>query len=257
MADDRLIVALDLKGRAEAERLVDRLGETVSFYKIGYELVYGGDGLAFGKELIAAGKQVFFDLKLFDIENTVEKGVAAIAATGATFLTVHGYPKVMEAAARAAAGTSLGILGVTVLTSYDSDDMMEAGYDRDVESIVGLRAHQAKLAGIRGIVCSPLEAALTRTLIGEDMAVVTPGIRPGETGNDEQKRTLTPTEAIEDGASHLVIGRPITAAPDPVLAAKAILDEMSRAEFYIDAKAEDDAYDDHHDHDHYHHGHEH
>ncbi len=229
MADDRLIVALDLKTRSEAERLVDRLGDAVSFYKIGYQLVYGGDGLAFGKELIAAGKKVFFDLKLFDIENTVEKAVAAIAGTGATFLTVHAYPKVMGAAARAASGSDLRILGVTVLTSYDSEDLMNAGYDRDVDSLVGLRAHQAKLAGIGGVVCSPFEAALVRTLIGNEMAVVTPGIRPAGANSDEQKRTLSPAEALEQGASHIVIGRPITAAPDPVRAARAITSEMASA----------------------------
>jgi orotidine-5'-phosphate decarboxylase len=234
MADERLIVALDLNSRAEAEDLVTALGDAVSFYKIGYQLIYGGDGYAFGKELIGAGKQVFFDLKLFDIENTVEKAVAAIAKTGASFLTVHAYPKVMGAAARAAAGSGLKVLGVTVLTSYDSEDLMNAGYDRDVDSIVGLRAHQAKLAGIGGVVCSPHEAALVRTLVGEDMAVVTPGIRPIGVKADEQKRTLTPAEALEDGASHLVVGRPITAASDPVEAASDIVADMAKAADAID-----------------------
>jgi len=231
MSDDRLIVALDVSSRAEAENLVDAIGDAVSFYKIGYQLIYGGDGLEFGKELIAAGKQVFFDLKLFDIENTVEKGVAAIAQTGASFLTVHAYPKVMGAAARAAQGSDLKILGVTVLTSYDSDDLMNAGYDRDVESLVGLRAHMAKLAGIGGIVCSPFEAAMVRTLVGDDLAVVTPGVRPKGTEANDQKRIMTPGEAIEQGASHIVVGRPITAAPDPVEAAEAIVDEMAKAAF--------------------------
>ena len=248
MADDRLIVALDLSSRAEAENLVDRLGDSVSFYKIGYQLIYGGDGLAFGEELIAAGKQVFFDLKLFDIENTVEKGVEAIAKTGASFLTVHAYPKVMGAATRAAAGSSLKVLGVTVLTSYDSDDLMNAGYDRDVDSLVGLRAHLAKLAGMGGIVCSPHEAALVRTLIGDDMAVVTPGIRPKGSDDDDQKRIMGPAEALEEGASHIVVGRPITAAADPAEAARDIISDMEKALFEADVH-------DHlhvHDHDHSH-----
>lgn len=224
--DDRLIVALDLPGRSEAEKLVTRLGDTVSFYKIGYELFYGGDGLAFGKELIASGKNVFFDLKLLDIENTVEKAVAAIAKTGATYLTIHAYPKTMGAAARAAAGSKLKILAVTVLTSLDDDDMMNAGYDRDVASLVGLRAHQASLAKLGGIVCSAHEAAMVRTLVGDDMDIVTPGIRPAGAKMNDQKRAMSPSEAFENGASHLVVGRPITAAPDPAEAATAIINEM-------------------------------
>ncbi len=252
MADDRLIVALDYASRAEAENLVEGLGDAVSFYKIGYQLIYGGDGLSFGQELIAAGKKVFFDLKLFDIENTVEKGVEAVARTGAHFLTVHAYPKVMGAAARAAHGSDLRILGVTVLTSYDSDDLMNAGYDRDVESLVGLRAHQARLAGIGGVVCSPFEAALVRTLVGEDLAIVTPGIRPKGTESNDQKRIMTPAEAIADGASHIVVGRPITAASDPVEAAQAIAREMDEAEMIQQVHDHFHVHDHEHDHDHDH-----
>ena len=225
-ADNRLIVALDLDTRAEAEGLVDQLGDNVDFYKIGYQLFYGGDGLAFGKELIEQGNNVFFDLKLLDIENTVEKAVEAIAKTGATFLTVHAYPKTMGAAARAASGSNLKILGVTVLTSLDDDDMMNAGYDRDVASLVGLRAHQASLAKLGGLVCSPHEAAMVRTLVGDEMALVTPGIRPAGAKMNDQKRAMSPSEALENGASHLVVGRPITAASDPVKAAKDIIKEM-------------------------------
>ncbi len=226
MAEDRLIVALDFSTRKKAQEIIDILGDSVSFYKIGYELFYGGDGLELGKELIKQGKKVFFDLKLLDIENTVEKAVSAIAKTGASFLTVHAYPKTMGAAARAAAGTDLKILGVTVLTSLDDEDMMNAGYDRDVASLVGLRAHQASLAKIGGIVCSPLEAAMVRTLIGDEMAVVTPGIRPEGAQINEQKRAMTPSEALNNGASHIVVGRPITNAADPKKAAEKIIDEM-------------------------------
>lgn len=225
-ADDRLIVALDYSSRADAEALVEKLGDSVSFYKIGYECFYGADGLNLGKELIAAGKNVFFDLKLLDIENTVEKAVAAIAKTGATFLTVHAYPKTMGAAARAAAGSKLEILAVTVLTSLDDDDMMNAGYDRDVASLVGLRAHQASLAQMGGVVCSAHEAAMVRTLIGDDMSVVTPGIRPAGAKMNDQKRAMSPSEALEAGASHLVVGRPISKANSPAQEAGAIISEM-------------------------------
>jgi orotidine-5'-phosphate decarboxylase len=222
-----LIVALDLDTRGEAERLVSELGDAVDFYKIGYQLFYGGDGLALGKALIGAGKRVFFDLKLLDIDNTVEKGVAAFARTGASMLTVHAYPKTMRAAAKAAAGSGLSILGVTVLTSMDDADVAEAGYGRDAAGLVSLRAGQAREAGIGGIVCSPREAEMVRDIVGPDMAVVTPGIRPAGSTADDQKRTLGPAEAIAAGASHLVVGRPITAAVDPRAAAREILAQMA------------------------------
>lgn len=222
-----LIVALDLDSRAEAEALVERLGDTVDFYKIGYQLTYGGDGLAFGKALIAAGKRVFFDLKLLDIDNTVERGTAAIARTGASMLTVHAYPQCMRAAAKAAAGSGLTILGVSVLTSMDDADVAEAGFARDTAGLVALRAGQAKAAGIGGLVCSPREAETVRALVGPAMAIVTPGIRPKGEAAGDQKRVMGPAEAIAAGASHLVVGRPITAAPDPAEAARRIVAEMA------------------------------
>ena len=221
-----LIVALDVDTRGEAEALVSALDGAADFFKIGYQLVYGGDGLALGKALIAAGKRVFFDLKLLDIDNTVEKGVAAIAKTGASMLTVHAYPKTMRVAAKAAAGSGLTVLGVTVLTSMDDADVAEAGYDRDMAGLVSLRAEQATAAGIGGIVCSPREAEMVRAIIGPKMAIVTPGIRPSGSAAGDQKRTLGPAEAIAAGASHLVVGRPITAAADPAAAARAIRKEM-------------------------------
>jgi orotidine-5'-phosphate decarboxylase len=222
-----LIVALDLDTRAEAEAVIARLGDSVDFYKIGYQLFYGGDGLALGKSLIAAGKRVFFDLKLLDIDNTIEHGVAAIAKTGAAMLSVHAYPKTMRVAAKAAAGSGLTVLGVTVLTSMDDRDVREAGYDRDAAGLVALRAEQAKAAGIGGIVCSPNEAGMVRAIVGPKLAIVTPGIRPAGAAVGDQKRVMGPAEAIEAGASHLVVGRPITAAPDPAVAARAILAEMA------------------------------
>ena len=222
-----LIVALDVDSRAEAEMLIERLGDRVDFYKIGYQLAYGGDGLSLGKALLKAGKRVFFDLKLLDIDNTVEKAVAAIAATGAQMLTVHAYPKTMRAAAKAAKGSGLTVLGVTVLTSMDDSDLAEAGYARDAAGMVALRAEQAKAAGIGGIVCSPQEAEMVRALVGRKMAVVTPGIRPAGSARGDQKRVMGPREALEAGASHLVVGRPITEAPDPAAAATEILSQMA------------------------------
>jgi orotidine-5'-phosphate decarboxylase len=222
-----LIVALDLDTRAEAEALVERLGDAADFYKIGYQLVYGGDGLGLGKALIAAGKRVFFDLKLLDIDNTVEKGVAAIARTGAAMLTVHAYPKTMRVAAKAAAGSGLTVLGVTVLTSMDDADVAEAGYARDAAGLVLLRAGQARDAGIGGLVCSPNEAKMVRGVVGPDMAVVTPGIRLAGGDAGDQKRLATPATALAAGASHLVVGRPITAAADPVAAARRVRAEMA------------------------------
>jgi orotidine-5'-phosphate decarboxylase len=222
-----LIVALDVDTRAEAEALVQTLGGTVDFYKIGYQLFYGGDGLGLGKALLAAGKRVFFDLKLLDIDNTVEKGAAAIARTGANFLTVHAYPKALRAAQRAAAGSGLAILGVTVLTSMDDADVADAGYSRDAAGLAALRAGQAKAAGLGGIVCSPREAEMLRAIVGPQLAIVTPGIRPKGSAAGDQKRIMGPAEALAAGASHLVVGRPIPAAADPALAARQILAEMA------------------------------
>lgn len=222
-----VIVALDLDTRAEAERLIERLGDRAGFFKIGYQLFYGGDGLALGKDLLKAGKKVFFDLKLLDIDNTIEKGVAAIAKTGATMLTVHAYPKTMRAAAKAAAGSDLTVLGVTVLTSMDDSDVREAGYARDAAGLVQLRSGQAKDAGIGGVVCSPHEARMVRDIVGPKLAVVTPGVRPSGAALGDQKRVMGPREALDAGASHLVIGRPITAAPDPFAAYVAIEKEIA------------------------------
>src|SRR6218665_444272 len=197
----QLIVGLDVSSRARAEEIVALLGDTVDFYKIGYQCFYGADGYALGKDLLRAGKKVFFDLKLLDIDNTVEKGVAAIAATGATMLTVHAYPKTMRAAARAAAGSDLCVLGVTVLTSMDDADVKDAGYGRDAAGLVALRAQQARDAGIGGVVASPHEAEMVRTIIGAHMAIVTPGIRPKGSPSGDQKRVLGPAEALAAGPS--------------------------------------------------------
>ena len=225
---ERLIVALDVASVAEAEALVARLGETVSFYKIGYQLAFAG-GIDFARVLAGAGKRVFLDLKLHDIGNTVARGVESVARLGASFLTVHAYPQTMHAAVDGRRGSALRLLAVTVLTSYDDADLAAAGYDFTVSELVGERAAQARDVGIDGLVCSGEEAALLRSNIGAGMILVTPGIRPAGAAAGDQKRIMTPAAAIAAGADHLVVGRPIVAAPDPKAAADAIIAEISAA----------------------------
>lgn len=227
-ARDRMIVALDLPDVAAAQAMIARLGDSVSFYKIGYQLAYAG-GLPLVGELAAAGKRVFVDLKLHDIGNTVAAGVRSLARSGATFLTVHAYPQTMKAAADARGDTGLKILGVTVLTSYDEADLAEAGYATGVSELVARRAAQAKVIGIDGIVCSPEEAANLRGIVGPGMSLVTPGIRPAGSAAGDQKRIMTPARAIAAGADYLVIGRPIMDAADPKTAADAIVAEIGAA----------------------------
>lgn len=226
MADLRLIVALDVDGVAQARALIDTLGDAVGFYKIGHQLAFSG-GLELARQLTGEGKDVFLDMKLLDIDNTVEKGVAAIACLGVKMLTIHAYPKAMIAAAKAANGSGLTLLGVTVLTSMDDQDLADAGYSGRPRDLVLRRAVQARDTGMGGIVCSPEEAKAVRAILGPGMALVTPGIRPAGTDKGDQKRIATPRDALLAGASHLVVGRPITAAGDPRGAALAILEEMS------------------------------
>lgn len=225
---DRLIVGLDVPTLAEAERTVAELGDAVSFYKIGYQLVFAG-GLGFAGDLVQAGKKVFLDMKLLDIDNTVAKGVENVARMGVSMLTLHAYPKAMQAAVAAAEGSNLCLLGVTVLTSMDEQDLRDAGYDSDPQSLVLKRATQARDAGMGGVVCSAAEAALIRGAVGPELAVVTPGIRPAGTAAGDQKRVVTPADAIRAGASHLVVARPIVGAKDRKAAAEAILSEMQSA----------------------------
>jgi orotidine-5'-phosphate decarboxylase len=227
-ARERLIVALDLPSVAAAENLVARLGETVTFYKIGYQLAFAG-GLPLAGKLIEAGKQVFLDLKLHDIGNTVQKGVESVAQMGATFLTVHGFPQTMQAAVAGKKGSDLRLLAVTVLTSYDDADLAAAGYAKGVAELAAQRAHQAREAGIDGLVCSPEEATALRKIAGPDMALVTPGIRPMGSAAGDQKRIMSPSRAIRSGADYLVVGRPITEASDPQQAAEAIVKEIAQA----------------------------
>jgi orotidine-5'-phosphate decarboxylase len=226
-ARDRLIVALDVSSVEEARAVMRRLGDSVTFYKIGYQLAFAG-GLSFAQALTGAGKQVFVDLKLHDIGNTVAQGVKSVARLGATFLTVHAYPETMKAAVDAREG-KLRILAVTVLTSHDDANLAEAGYDTTVTALVARRAGQARAIGVDGLVCSGEEASSVRAIVGGNLSLVTPGIRPAGSAANEQKRIMTPAAAIAAGADYLVVGRPIIAAADPKAAAEAIVDEITAA----------------------------
>ena len=227
-AKNRLIVALDLPSVEAAEKMVARLGDAVMFYKIGYQLGFAG-GLALAQKLIGAGKQIFLDFKLHDIGNTVEKGVESVAKLGATFLTVHGYPQTMKAAVAGKAGAKLKILAVTVLTSYDDNDLAVAGYRLKVGELAAERARQARECGVDGLVCSAEEAGALRKITGSGMVLVTPGIRPAGSASGDQKRIMTPAKAIAAGADYLVVGRPILEAADPKAAAQAIVAEINQA----------------------------
>ncbi|HZP20816.1 MAG TPA: orotidine-5'-phosphate decarboxylase [Bauldia sp.] len=225
---DRLIVALDLPSVGEARAMAARLGDSVSFYKVGLELIYAG-GLPFAAELIRSGKKLFLDAKLLDIDNTVAGAVRSAARLGATFLTVHAYPKAMRAAAGGRGSSPLKLLAVTVLTSMDQADLAAAGYAGTVSDLVARRAADAKAAGMDGIVASPAEAAAVRAIAGPDIAIVTPGVRPAGTDAGDQKRIATPGEAIRAGADYLVVGRPVTGVADPRGAAEAIVAEIAAA----------------------------
>lgn len=225
---DRLIVGLDVPTVAEAEKVVRDLEGVTSFYKIGYQLAFAG-GLDFARELAASGNDVFLDMKLLDIDNTVAKGVENIVRMGVSMLTLHAYPKTMRAAVEAARGSDLCLLGVTVLTSMDEQDVVEAGYELDPHTLVLRRAEQAFQAGMGGVVCSAQETEAVRRIVGPDMAVVTPGIRPAGADRGDQKRVVTPREGIRNGSSHLVVARPIVGAVDRRAAAQAILDDMRSA----------------------------
>src|ERR1700683_1221464 len=225
---DRLIVALDISSAEAAEAMVAQRGDAVTFYKIGYQLGYAG-GLPLVRKLTDAGKKVFLDLKLHDIGNTVARGVESVARLGATFLTVHAYPQTMKAAAEARAGSSLKLLAVTVLTSYDDGDLHAAGYRLGVSDLVEARAQQAQVLGVDGIVCSPEEATSLRKIVGHQMVLVTPGIRPAGSASGDQKRIMTPARAIAAGSDYLVVGRPVMEAADPRAAADGIVAEIVQA----------------------------
>ena len=227
-ADPRLIVPLDVPTAGEARALVARLGDAVSFYKVGLEL-FATEGMALARELKGKGKQVFLDWKLHDIGTTVERAARALAASGCDLLTVHGEPQVMAAAVRGCAGSGLKILAVTVLTSLTDADLAEAGYHEDARTLVERRIRQALAAGCHGVVASPHEAELARQIGGPGFLVVTPGVRPDWSAKNDQARAATPQAALKAGASHIVCGRPITAADDPRAAALRVTAEMAAA----------------------------
>ncbi|MGR3290312.1 MAG: orotidine-5'-phosphate decarboxylase [Paracoccaceae bacterium] len=228
---DHLIVALDVPDALAGLKLVEQIGDTVNFYKIGLGMLTGG-GLALANELKAEhGKRIFLDLKLFDIGATVEAAVRGLAQFDLDFLTVHGDPHVVTAAKEGAGGKNMKILAVTILTSLDRNDLDRSLIkDGPVPDLVVERAARAFEAGADGIIASPQEAALIRALPeATDKLIVTPGVRPVGSEPGDQKRIATPAQAISDGADHIVIGRPIWQSPDPRAAAQAIQAEIARA----------------------------
>ncbi len=228
MPDDRLIVALDLPNAIAASALVERLGDSVSFYKIGLGMLTGG-GLALANELKDQGKRVFLDMKLFDIGATVEKAVAGLAQFGLDFLTVHGDPQVVQAAVKGRGDAPTRILAVTILTSLNRGDLDEMLIrDGEIQALTVERARRALAAGADGVIASPQEAALIRALPeAQAKLIVTPGVRPSGAALGDQKRVATPASALADGADHIVVGRPVWAAEDPRAAAEAILTEIA------------------------------
>ncbi|WP_284878162.1 orotidine-5'-phosphate decarboxylase [Brevundimonas sp. MEB006b] len=228
--DERIICALDVPTTAEAAALAERIGDAIGFYKVGLQL-FAVDGMALARELKAQGRKIFLDWKLHDIGATVEKATANLAGTDCDLLTVHARPQVMAAAARGAAGSKMKVLGVTVLTSLTADDLAADDHSLSPADLVERRVRQALEAGIDGVVSSPHEAARARALAVEagrpDFLIVTPGVRPVGAALDDQARAATPQAALQAGATHLVIGRPITASSDPRAAAQEIAQQIA------------------------------
>lgn len=225
---DRIVLALDVADLEEARALVDTLGNSVGVFKIGLELIYRG-GLGFAEDLARQGRNVFLDAKLLDIEATVERATAAIAKTGAEFLTVHATDrKTLDAAVRGRGDSAMKLLGVTVLTNLDRADLAQQGIEMPPLALVQERARLAQDAGFDGIVASGKEAAALHERL-RDFLIVTPGIRPAGADANDQTRIVTPGDAIASGATYLVVGRPITRASDPRAAAEAIAQEIAAA----------------------------
>jgi orotidine-5'-phosphate decarboxylase len=233
MSHNPLIIALDVDNAAQARDLIGKLGHSVDFYKIGMEL-YAAAGLEFVREVVGAGKQVFLDLKLYDIGETVKRAVAVVAPAGVRFLTVHGSSAVMRAAVEGRGDTGLQILAVTVLTSFDQQDIADLGYEMPLSDLVALRARRALACGMDGIVCSPLDAAAVRVIVGPKTILVTPGVRSKSAASGDQKRVATPAEAIAAGANYLVIGRQVTRAADPKAEVERIQEEIVARSSYED-----------------------
>ena len=227
-ARDRLIVALDVPSAGEAAALVDCMGDQVRFVKVGLEL-YTVAGPDIVRTLVARGKRVFLDLKFLDIEETVRRATARVAAMGAAFLTIHANRKALIAAVQGRGQSDLKLLAVTVLTNFDGEDLRDMGFQRSVRDLVTARAMLAAEAGCDGVVASGEEPEANRAKVGSNLLIVTPGVRPSGNSTDDHARVTTPTQTIAAGADYLVIGRPIRDAQDPPLAAAAILKEMQAA----------------------------
>jgi orotidine-5'-phosphate decarboxylase len=226
MAHNPIIVALDVDSVEDARSLVHRIGDGTSFYKVGLEL-YSVAGVEFVKELLAEGKRVFLDLKLYDIGETVKRATARIAELGPDFLTVHAVNQVMKAAAQGRGEHKLKLLAVTVLTSFDQTDVDGMGYHLPLSGLVSLRVRQAVQSKMDGVICSPVDLAAVRKAAGPGMLLITPGVRSAGAATGDQKRIATPAQAIHDGANYLVIGRQVTRAADPRQACEEILAEIS------------------------------
>ena len=227
MDHNPIIVALDVPSAAEARALIDKLGAAIDFYKIGMEL-YAAEGMSFVRELISSGRQVFLDLKLYDIGETVKRAVTAISKTGVQLLTVHGSDAIMRAAVEGRGG-NLKLLGVTVLTSFDQQDLHDLGYPVPVADLVALRARKAAACGVDGVVCSPLDTAAVRQITGRGAIIVNPGVRSRTADTGDQKRVATPAEALAAGADYIVMGREVIRAADPAAQFVRILDDVRAA----------------------------
>jgi len=223
-----IIVALDFETAAEASALVALLGDRIQVYKIGIEL-YAGAGMAFARELRSQGKEIFLDMKFYDIPETVRRAVCQVARAGLQFLTVHGSDAVMRAAVEGRDTSNLQLLAVTLLTSFDRQDIEDLGYPCEVTDLVDLRVRKAMAAGVQGIVASPLDAARVRRLAGAGALLVTPGVRSAGAAKSDQKRVATPAEAIREGADYVVVGRQVTRAADPVGEVDRVLEEIAAA----------------------------
>ena len=222
-----IIIALDLPTAAEASRLVDQLGDTVDFYKVGLEL-FTAEGPGFVKELVGGGKKVFVDLKLYDISETVKRAAARVAGLGASLLTVHSSPQVVRAAMAGAAGSGLKVIAVTVLTSFEAADLVDVGVvGRSPAEHAEWLAAKSLAAGADGLVCSGLEVRRLRELAGAGKVLVTPGVRSRGAVSGDQKRVTTPAEAMESGADYLVVGREVTRAAEPLAATQCIIKDIA------------------------------
>jgi orotidine-5'-phosphate decarboxylase len=225
MNKNPIIVALDVDSVVEARRIVKAIGPRGEFYKVGLEM-YTVAGTEFVRELLGEGKQVFLDLKMYDIPETVKRAVAQVARTGVRFLTVHAVGQVMRAAREGSAASQLGLLGVTVLTSFQKADLEEQGYTCPAAELVERRARLAMTACMDGVVVSPLEAAAVREAVGPKAIIVTPGVRSAGKDKGDQQRVATPAEAVRNGASYIVMGRQITRAADPAAEVERVLEEI-------------------------------